>query len=130
MGFMQDRTPGHSNNVECCSISQQISVPLQERRRQAPGLAKVEKAVEERRARIDSLQARINEVQDRIFGAFSRQVGIDNIREHMEEQAQRGEKAQAQKMALAKQVCTAPLCLHCALRNQKYWAVKLLIMNL
>lgn len=82
----------------------------------------MEKAVEERQARIDSLQARINEVQDRIFGAFSRQVGIDNIREHMEEQAQRGEKAQAQKMALAKQVRTAPLCpcaciAHCAIRN-------------
>ena len=67
-------------------------------------MAKVEKAVEERKARIDSLQARIHEVQDRIFGTFSRKVGIDNIREYMESNSHRNEKAAVEKMKLAKQV--------------------------
>ena len=48
----------------------------QERRRHAPGLAKVEKAVQERAGRIEALQTRIHEVQDRIFGAFSKKVRI------------------------------------------------------
>lgn len=35
--------------------------------------------MEERQARISSLQARINEVQDRIFGAFSRRVSLSTL---------------------------------------------------
>lgn len=87
---------------------------FQERRLQAPGLAKVEKAVEERQVRIDSLQGRINEVQDRIFGAFGRKVGIDNIREYILGQGTVKEKAAAQRMPLAKQVpaASAPHPLH------------------
>ena len=47
---------------------------LQESQKQQPGVEKLEKAVQDRSARIAALQQRINEVKDKIFAPFSTKV--------------------------------------------------------
>lgn len=43
--------------------------------RKLPGAGKLRKAVQERAKKIEALLARINEIEDRIFAAFSKKVG-------------------------------------------------------
>ncbi len=47
-----------------------------ERERRAPSAADVEKAMAERAAKIEALEAKINEVEDRVFDEFSKKVRL------------------------------------------------------
>ena len=49
-------------------------------------------------------QTRVTEVEDRMFGALSARLGVDNVREQMEAHSAQREAALEQKMKLAKQV--------------------------
>lgn len=57
-------------------LSDSACATTQEREKQAPGAEKLRKSVADRTARIATLQQRINEVKDRIFADFSKQVHI------------------------------------------------------
>jgi len=50
------------------------------------------------------VQARITEIEDRLFGALSARLGVDNVREHMDAHSAQREAAMEQKMKMAKQV--------------------------
>jgi structural maintenance of chromosome 1 len=60
----------------------------------------LERAVSERSARLQTLSTRINEVADRVFGDFSRRVGVASIREFEETTVKAAERLDAQKREL------------------------------
>ncbi|KAK9820343.1 hypothetical protein WJX72_009251 [[Myrmecia] bisecta] len=75
----------------------------EQKRLKAPGMAKLARDIAERQAKMDEKQGRINEIKDRIFAAFSKKVGVKNIREYEEQHLKRAEEVAKQKMQLAQQ---------------------------
>ena len=53
-------------------------------------------------------QARITEVEDRLFGPLSARLGVGNVRDHMDAHSAQREAAMEQKMKMAKQVHKCP----------------------
>ena len=47
-----------------------------ESHRKLPGAAKLREAIKKRAEKMEGLQTRINEIEDRIFAAFSKKVGL------------------------------------------------------
>ncbi|EIE20863.1 RecF/RecN/SMC protein [Coccomyxa subellipsoidea C-169] len=75
----------------------------EESHRKLPGATKLRKAIDDRARKMEGLQKRINEIEDRIFAAFSKKVGVDNIREYMEQNAAATEDFTKRRMALTSQ---------------------------
>ena len=51
-----------------------------ESQKKLPGAAKLREKIEERAGKMEGVQKRINEIEDRIFAAFSKKVGPHAVR--------------------------------------------------
>ncbi|BDA42403.1 Structural maintenance of chromosomes protein 1A [Coccomyxa sp. Obi] len=85
------------------NAASEVQALRKEKQRKQPSTEKLKKAIAERAKKIESLQKRINEIEDRIFAAFSQKVGVDNIREYMEKHAAATEALTKERMALTSQ---------------------------
>lgn len=52
----------------------------EESHRKLPGATKLRKAIDDRARKMEGLQKRINEIEDRIFAAFSKKVSLCSSR--------------------------------------------------
>eukprot|EP00793_Prasinoderma_coloniale_P000453 PRCOL_00005438-RA len=102
LGYLEVDLKATNNKLD--KVTKELKSLSEERARVEPELVAVKQAVEKGSAAVESITNKIRAVEDKVFAAFSKQVGVRSIREYEETQLKRAQEEAERRAALSSQL--------------------------